>query len=149
LIDKMQQPDSTSHLPGSRVKKWCLLTLGVLSTGLAVLGIFLPLLPTVPLLLLAAACFARSSEPFYRWLVEHRQLGPLLQPWLEGAGIPRRTRVKAIALVWVSIPASAFLLVPLPWVRVLMFTVALAVTLYLLRLPTREATAALPISPGP
>jgi uncharacterized membrane protein YbaN (DUF454 family) len=145
----MQQPDSTSHLPGSRVKKWCLLTLGVLSTGLAVLGIFLPLLPTVPLLLLAAACFARSSEPFYRWLVEHRQLGPLLQPWLEGAGIPRRTRVKAIALVWVSIPASAFLLVPLPWVRVLMFAVALSVTLYLLRLPTREATAYEPISPCP
>jgi uncharacterized membrane protein YbaN (DUF454 family) len=145
----MQQPDSTSHLPGSRVKKWCLLTLGVLSTGLAVLGIFLPLLPTVPLLLLAAACFARSSEPFYRWLVEHRQLGPLLQPWLEGAGIPQRTRIKAIALVWVSIPASAFLFVPLAWVRALMFAVALAVTLYLLRLPTREATAALPISPGP
>jgi hypothetical protein len=143
------QKKSATPLPGNRVRKCCLLTAGLLSTGLAVLGIFLPLLPTVPLLLLAAACFARSSEPFYRWLVEHRQLGPLLQPYLEGAGIPRRTRVKAIALVWVTIPASAFLLVTLPWVRALMFAVALAVTLYLLRLPTREATAALPISPAP
>jgi uncharacterized membrane protein YbaN (DUF454 family) len=145
----MSETQLPIHRPRSGFKRWCLLTAGVLSTALAVLGIFLPLLPTVPLLLLAAACFARSSEPFYRWLVEHRQLGPLLQPWLEGAGIPRRTRVKAIALVWVSIPASAFLLVPLPWVRALMFAVALAVTLYLLRLPSREATAALPISPGP
>jgi len=123
------------------VKRWCLLVAGLVSTALAILGIFLPLLPTVPLLLLAAACFARSSETFYRWLLEHRHLGPLLQPYLDGAGIPRQSRVKAIALVWITITASAFLFVPLPWVRVLMFAVALFVTIYLLRLPTRIEAA--------
>jgi uncharacterized membrane protein YbaN (DUF454 family) len=114
-----------------------------------VLGIFLPLLPTVPLLLLAAACFARSSESLHRWLLEHRHLGPLLQPYLMGTGIPRRARVRAIAIIWVTIPASALFLVPIPWVRGLMFAVALAVTLYLLRLPTREETAVQPTSPAP
>lgn len=122
-------------------KRWCLLVAGLLSTALAILGIFLPLLPTVPLLLLAAACFARSSEPFYSWLLEHRHLGPLLQPYLEGAGIPRRARTRAIVIVWITIPASALFLVTHPWLRVLMFAVALAVTRYLLRLPTREETA--------
>jgi hypothetical protein len=133
----------------NRARKWFLLVAGILSTGLAILGIFLPLLPTVPLLLLAAACFARSSEPFYSWLLEHRHLGPLLQPYLKGAGIPRRAKIKAIALVWVTISASAVLLVPLLWVRVLMFVVALTVTLYLCRLPTREELAVHSTSPAP
>jgi hypothetical protein len=119
----------------------------LLSTGLAVLGIFLPLLPTVPLLLLAAACFARSSESFHRWLLDHRHLGPLLRPYLQSAGIPRRARIAAIALIWVTIPFSALFLVPLLWVRVLMFAIALAVSIYLLRLPTQEEPAARPAAP--
>jgi hypothetical protein len=119
----------------------------LLSTALAVLGIFLPLLPTVPLLLLAAACFARSSESFHRWLLEHRHLGPLLRPYLQSAGIPRRARLAAIALIWITIPVSALFLIPLPWVRVVMFAIALAVTIYLLRLPTLEEPAARPAAP--
>lgn len=133
-----------SRIAAKSARQWFLLIAGLLSTALAVIGIFLPLLPTVPLLLLAAACFARSSETFYNWLLDHRHLGPMLQPWLDGAGIPRRTRVKAIALVWVTITISALLFVSLPWVRVLLFTVALCVTIYLLRLPTRIETAAKP-----
>jgi len=145
----MTEPNQAKNRPGISARKWCLLTAGLLCTGLAILGIFLPLLPTVPLLLLAAACFARSSEPFYLWLLEHRHLGPLLQPYLHGDGIPRQARRKAIALIWLTIPASALFLVPIPWVRGLMFVVALAVTLYLLRLPTREKTAVQPTSPSP
>ena len=55
--------------------KALLVTVGTLSVGLGVLGIFLPLLPTTVFLLLAAACYARSSERFYQWLVNHRWLG--------------------------------------------------------------------------
>ena len=128
------QNSATAPLSENRIRKWCLIAAGLLSTGLAILGIFLPLL-------LAAACFARSSEPFYRWLLEHRHLGPLPQPYLDGAGIPRRARARAIAIVWITIPASALLLVTHPWLRLLMFAVALFVTLYLLRLPTREEAA--------
>lgn len=138
-MNKTKQPKSCR--PDNRAKRWCLLTAGLLSTALAILGIFLPLLPTVPLLLLAAACFARSSETSYRWLLEHRHLGPLLQPYLDGAGIPRRARLKAIALLWITMTASALFIVPLVWVRVLMFTIAIGVTIYLLRLPTRDETA--------
>lgn len=126
------QPATTA----GRAVRWCLLALGIICTGLAVLGIFLPLLPTVPFLLLAAACFARSSERLHRWLLDHRHLGPMLRGYLEGSGIPRRAKATAITLVWVTVPPSAIFVVPLPWVRVFLFGIALAVTIYLLRLPT-------------
>ncbi len=123
---------------GARVLKGGLLLAGFLCTGLGVLGIFLPLLPTTPLLLLAAACFARSSERFHRWLLEHRRLGPLIGGYLDGSGIPLKAKVSAIALIWVSVSLSAFLVVPLVWVRFLLFAVALGVSVYLVRLPTRD-----------
>ncbi len=122
----------------ARVMKGSLLAAGFFCTGLGVLGIFLPLLPTTPLLLLAAACFARSSERFHRWLLEHRRLGPLIGGYLDGSGIPMKAKACAIALIWLSITLSALLVVPLVWVRILLFAIALGVTVYLLRLPTRE-----------
>ncbi|WP_306532470.1 YbaN family protein [Geobacter sp.] len=130
----------TAHppVPPGKILRWILLGAGFLSTALAVLGIFLPLLPTVPLLLLAAACFARSSERVHRWLLDHRHLGPILHGYLDGSGIPRRARATAIGLIWVTIPTSALFVVPLFWVRVLLFAIGLAVTVYLLRLPTRD-----------
>ena len=115
-----------------------LLTIGLLSLVLAIIGIFLPLLPTVPLLLLAAACFARSSERFYTWLLDHPRLGPLVRTYRDGQGIPRRAKITAIIMIWVSVPVSAFLFVPLAWVRGLLFGIALGVTWYLLRLPTLD-----------
>lgn len=115
-----------------------LLAAGVLSTALGVLGIFLPLLPTVPFLLLAVACFARSSERLHRWLVGHRHLGPMVRGYLEGGGIPLHGKVCAVVLVWISFPASAFLVVPVWWGRALLLCVALLVTIYLIRLPTRR-----------
>ena len=114
-----------------------LLAGGLLSTGLAVLGIFLPLLPTVPLLLLAAACFVRSSARLHRWLLDHPRLGPLVSGYLDGEGMPLRAKVSAILLIWISIPLSAWL-VPLLWVSVLLIILGLAITIYLLSLPTLE-----------
>lgn len=115
-----------------------LLGAGVLATALGVLGIFLPLLPTVPLLLLAAACFARSSPRCHVWLLEHPRLGPLVSDYLDGSGIPLRAKVWAIFLLWTSILFSALLLVPSLPLKLTLFAVAVGVTLYLLRLPTRN-----------
>lgn len=118
-----------------------LVAAGFLFTGLAVVGIFLPLVPTVPLLLLAAACFARSSDRFYRWLVEHAHLGPMIHSYLEGSGMPRRAKAIAIGVIWATIPLSALLLVSLLWIKILLFIIAAAITVYLLRLPTSEGYA--------
>ncbi len=127
---------STIRKPVAPALRWTLLIGGFASVGLAVLGIFLPILPTVPLLLLALACFARSSEHFYTWLIDHAHLGPIIRPYVNGRGIPRTIKIKVIALVWVSITASAFLLLEQFWLRVLLLMIAAGITLYLLRLPT-------------
>jgi uncharacterized membrane protein YbaN (DUF454 family) len=87
-------------------------------------------------LLLALACFARSSERFYDWLLDHAHFGPIVQPYINGCGISRASKVKAIALLWASIILSAFFLIELVWVRSLLLVIACAVTLYLLYLPT-------------
>lgn len=122
--------------PRSPALRWALLTIGFVAVGLAVAGIFLPVLPTVPFLLLALACFARSSSRFYTWLLEHAHLGPMIRPYLQGRGISRSSRRKAIALLWASIAVSMLLLLESPWLRGLLLIVACSVSLYLLRLPT-------------
>ena len=117
-----------------------LLAIGWLSVALGVIGIFLPVLPTTPFLLLAAACFVRSSRRFYLWLVTHPRLGPWIRDYLEGQGIPLKGKVYAIGLMWASIGLSCYL-VPMPWARAFMLTSAVLVTLYILRqktLPARD-----------
>lgn len=117
--------------------RWVLLISGLFATGLGVLGVFLPVLPTVPFLLLALACFARSSERFYNWLLDHAHLGPIVRPYIDGQGMTRASKAKAIALVWTSITLSALLLIENSWVQWSLWTVACGVTLYLLNLPSR------------
>ena len=89
--------------------RYVLLAIGWLSVALGVIGIFLPVLPTTPFLLLAAACFARSSPRFYQWLVKHPRLGPWIRDYLDGNGIPLKSKVYAIGLMWASILLSCYL----------------------------------------
>ncbi len=125
--------------------RYVLLAIGWLSVALGVIGIFLPVLPTTPFLLLAAACFARSSPRFYRWLVEHPRLGPWIRDYLEGNGIPLKGKVYAIGLMWVSILFSCYL-VPLVWARGFMLTSAVLVTVYIVRQKTLKKTLIAPPS---
>ena len=118
------------------VIRYVLLAIGWLSVALGVIGIFLPVLPTTPFLLLAAACFMRSSKRFYLWLVNHRQLGPWIIDYLGGQGIPLKGKVSAIGLMWLSISLSCYL-VPLFWARAFMLTSAVVVSVYILRQKTR------------
>lgn len=125
----------SESLISNRGLRIALAVIGIFCTVLAMIGIFVPLLPTVPLLLLAAACFARSSERFHAWLLEHPQLGPMISGYLEGQGIPLRAKVKAIALIWASISLSALFFIPLLWVKIFLLAIGLCITIYLLRLP--------------
>lgn len=111
---------------------------GFCFTGLGVLGIFLPVLPTVPLLLLAAACFARSSDRFYNWLTEHSQLGPMIKNYLNGQGIPLRAKCVAIGMIWLVIPVSVVLCNDFLFVQIILIIVGISVTFYLMRLPVLE-----------
>ena len=120
------------------VARYVLLVLGWLRVTLGIIGIFLPVLPTTPFLLLAAACFVRSSRRFYDWLVTHPRLGPWVRDYLEGNGIPLKGKVYAIATMWLSIGISCWL-VPMFWARIGMLTSATLVSIYILRMKTLAA----------
>lgn len=118
-----------------RSVRYALLALGWLSVALGVIGIFLPVMPTTPFLLLAAACFMRSSRRFYLWLVLHPKLGPWIRDYLAGEGIPLKAKVYSLVLMWSSIALSSYL-VPHFWARAFMLTSAICVSIYVLRQKT-------------
>ncbi len=110
--------------------------LGSIALALGVLGIFLPLLPTTPFLLLAVFCYARGSRRLHVWLMSHRVLGPYIRDFQSGRGIPLRSKCLAMALMWPSLALSAWIM-PVPWARWLLLIPGIGVTIYLWRLPTR------------
>lgn len=113
-----------------------LLVFGVVSVAAGIVGIILPLVPTTPFLLLAAWCFARSSDRFYRLLMSNRWLGPYIRNYRDGRGMTRRAKVSTLILLWLAIVGAAGFVVPMLWSRLLLVGIATGVTLFLLRLPT-------------
>jgi hypothetical protein len=110
---------------------------GVLSLVIGIVGIFLPLLPTTPFVLLAAFCFSRGSERCERWLLTHPRLGPIVRDWRAERAVPLRAKqlawlMMAITCVWsvVTLPGRV------AWLPALVCTV---VAVWLWRLPTRRA----------
>jgi hypothetical protein len=99
-------------------------------------GIFLPLVPTTPFLLLAAWCYARGSDRFYRRLLANRWLGPYIRNFREGRGLTLWAKVSTIAVLWLAISIAAGFVAPAWWSRLLLVGIAAAVTTYLLRMPT-------------
>ena len=120
----------------NRLLKPLLIVAGTLSVGLGVAGIFLPLLPTTPFLLLAAACYARSSPRLLHWLNHNRWFGAYIRNWREGRGIPLRDKIIAIMAIWLTIGITVIFAITQPWVRVLLIAIAVGVTVHLLRMPT-------------
>jgi len=116
--------------------RYILLVCGWLALGLGMLGIALPVLPTTPFVLLAAACFLRSSKRLHAWLVSSPRFGPHINNYLAGRGLRQRTKVVALVMLWASVLSSAHFFVSLLVVDVLMIAIAAAVTVYILRLPT-------------
>ena len=111
--------------------KWLLVAAGFLFFGLGVVGVFVPLLPTTPFLLLAAACFARSSERFYRWLLGNRWFGAYVRNYREGRGVPAKVKIFSIALLWIAISSSAAFVVSNLVVRIVLVVIAVGVTVHI------------------
>jgi len=128
------------QLVENRLLRSVLFALGWLSVALGVLGLFLPLLPTTPFMLLAAGCFARSSERFYCWITSHPRIGPMIADYLAGKGLPIRAKYWAIGTLWLSILFGVFW-VDFIWARLAMLLVAVCVTVYLWRLPVAQSDA--------
>ncbi len=118
----------------NRIVRTLLFAAGNISLALGVVGIFLPLLPTTPFLLLAAACYVRSSDKFYSWLVAHPVLSKYILAYLNGEGIPRKAKYYTFLTMWVTMTIS-IVIVPLWQVQLLLLCIALMVSTYIWRLP--------------
>jgi uncharacterized membrane protein YbaN (DUF454 family) len=116
----------------SGLMKAVLFGCGTLCVVLGVIGIFLPLMPTTVFLLLAAACYARSSERFHRKLVENRWLGPYIR---QRRGLTVRQKVTIVSVLWVSLVATMIWTTDAWWLRLLLFGIGTGVTLHVTRLP--------------
>lgn len=114
-----------------------LIALGTFCLVLGIIGIVLPLLPSTPLFLAAAACYMRSSERLYSWLINNRFCGKYIRNYQEGKGIPLKIKITAITVLWASILFSIFFLISHIWVmQVVLLVIAVGVSVHLLRLPT-------------
>lgn len=110
------------------------LTVGFLSLALGVVGIVLPLLPTTPFLLLSAFCFARSSEKFHDWLLNHPYFGKSIKHWQEKGAISRKAKVSAMCVIALTLLISVLIGVPL-FVLAIQLVVLGLVSLFILTRP--------------
>ncbi|MBU41903.1 MAG: hypothetical protein CMN76_01680 [Spirochaetaceae bacterium] len=111
---------------------------GTVSLFLGVLGVFLPVLPTTPFLLLSAYLYARSSERFYNWLMNHRHLGPYVRQWVQDRSLTLRTKFLAISLLTIAIVTSNVFFVTFVPAHAMMALTGILVGAYILSFDTRE-----------
>lgn len=121
-----------------KLKRRLLIAAGTISAAIGIVGIFVPLLPTTPFLLLAAACYLRSSQKFYGWLLNNRFIGAYLRNYLQGKGMPRKIKIITVLLLWVTITCSIIFAVQGLIIRVLLLVIAIGVSIHILLIKTTE-----------
>ena len=119
----------------SGLKKYLLITGGTLSLAVGVIGIFLPLVPTTPLLLLAAYCYIRSSRNLYEWLINHPVCGSYIYNYMTYRAVTRRSKIYALIFLWVTLVIS-MIVVSNIYITIILFTIGLGVTIHLRALKT-------------
>lgn len=122
------------------MRKILLIAAGLLSVLLGLIGVVLPGLPTTPFLLLAAACFAKSSPRLHRRLLENKLLGPLIKNWEETRSIPKRAKTIAFVMIAMVAVHSVWMLDTLAY-KVLLLMVLIFPVVFLWRLPVTESLA--------
>ena len=123
------------------------MVVGLLAFALGVAGVFLPLLPATPLLILAAACFARAYRPLHDWMLRHRWIGPVLHDWYVHRSLPYATKIVAIVTMLLSFGISIGFFVRPAWLKVVLALFALALATWLYRIPSRPRPARDPRPP--
>jgi len=109
---------------------------GTICVGLGIVGIFVPVLPTTPFLLLAAACYARSSKRFYSWLLNNKWFGSYIRNYLERKGVPLRVKVVTVTLLWITIGCSVAFAVEILAVKLILALIAIGVSIHILSVRT-------------
>ena len=122
----------------SKLIQVLLITTGTFFVGVGIAGIFIPILPTTPFLLISAALYARSSKRFYNWLINNRIFGRYIRNYREGKGIPLKVKIITTILLWITIGCSAIFAIDIFWVRFLLVIIAIGVTIHIVRIRPKD-----------
>ena len=123
-------------MPEKLYMKWILTILGFIALGLGVLGAFLPVLPTTPFLLLAAALFLRGNKDRYEWLLSHPKLGPYITNFMIHKAIPLRVKIVSVSLIWITLLNCAIFVAEHWALRAFFLVLAIAITIHILSYKT-------------
>ncbi len=121
------------------MKKYLLITAGSITLALGVAGIFLPVLPTTPFLLLSAWCYLRSSIRLYNWLINHRVLGLYIYSYLTYRAITLKAKVTMILTLWLVMGSTIIFFIDPLWLRILLAVIGCGVTVHLVTIKTLTA----------
>jgi len=133
-------PKGRKQSGSNRLKRGLFVVAGTASLALGCVGIILPILPTTPFLLLSAACYYKGSERMHRWMLNNRWFGSYIKNYKEGRGLPLKTKVFTLALLWTVICYSALVIVNMLVVQVILLVIAIGVSFHIITLPTFRQT---------
>jgi hypothetical protein len=140
----VSEPEPTTDIPRrplSPALRALLVAAGSIALALGILGIFLPLLPTTPFVLVAAACYARASPRLHARLLSNRTFGPLILEWERHRSIPYRVKLTAIAMMTVTFGASIILFVKPVWLKAVLALLGVGLAVWMARIPSRDRPA--------
>ena len=123
-------------LPG--IYRYMYFISGILLVAIGVIGIFLPILPTTIFLILASACFIKSSPKANEWLKNHKILGMYIKNYQDGSGLTVNSKIFNITFLWIMISASALFFTELWYLKILLLVIAFGVTIHLLMIKTKK-----------
>lgn len=132
------KPKIALDIKENRLIRIMWISFGFLMVAMGILGAILPILPGTVFFIIAAICFAKSSEKFYKMLIHNKYVGPHLQNYLEDKFIPIKTKIIIISSLWISITASAVYVLEVFWQRAIMFSVAIGVSIYIIMHRSRK-----------
>jgi len=136
--DHSQVPSPEEPATASRIAKLLWNAAGTFFLCLGIIGIAIPLLPTTPFLLLAAACYLRGSARMYRWMLTNKYFGKYLNDYRAGRGMPLKLKVMTVSLLWAVIALSAIFATSNAVIRIALLIVAVGVTAHILTITTKR-----------
>ena len=128
----MVKKSSKKEIISNNFFRYLLIFAGTIFLGFGIIGIFLPILPTTPFLLLSAACYARSSKRFYNWLMNNKWFGNYIKNYREGRGIPLKFKIFTISFLWITILTSVYFFINNFLIEIILIMIAIGVTIHII-----------------
>jgi len=118
--------------------RYLLFVIGVISLVIGFIGIFVPLLPTTPFVLLSAALFAKSSKRCHGWLLCNKHTGPIISNWEANKSMPKKAKILALTMITISIGSSVLFVLKNTHLKATLLIMGLVMVFFILRIPTTE-----------